>query len=113
MKGEMCMNETEKRRQQLLREARSQYRDKGIPAVHPRYRAAYQSLYDETDDLPENSSSFGIRTVLCILLFALFVIVDDKGAAVMQVDSTVLTEQIQKEPESVTTFLENIKAWND
>ena len=41
------MTESEKRREELLRRARTIYSDKKIPpAVHPRYQSFYTKLYD-------------------------------------------------------------------
>ena len=45
------MTESEKRREELLRRARTIYSDKKIPpAVHPRYQSFYTKLYDTQDD---------------------------------------------------------------
>lgn len=42
------MNETERRRKQLLEETRRKYVDSRTPpAVHPRYEAIYSDLYEE------------------------------------------------------------------
>ncbi len=82
-KGGTSMNETEKRRQQLLHQARELYRDVGetIPAIHPRYRAAYESIYG-TDKEEVIQSTFGIRVVICVMIFAVFVLTDYKGTTI-------------------------------
>ncbi len=90
------MNETEKRRQQLLHQARELYRDVGetIPAIHPRYRAAYESIYG-TDTEEVIQSTFGIRVVICVMIFAVFVLTDYKGTTICNLNSEQITEQIQ------------------
>ena len=63
------MTETEKRRITLLEQTRETYSAKNTPpAIHPRYIGAYQSIYKT-----ENRSTFGIRLILAVLLFGLFV----------------------------------------
>lgn len=45
------MTESEKRREELLRRARTIYSDKKIPpAVHPRYQSFYTKLYDTQEE---------------------------------------------------------------
>lgn len=90
------MNETEKRRQQLLHQARELYRDVGetIPAIHPRYLAAYESIYG-TDKEEVIQSTFGIRVVICVMIFAVFVLTDYKGTTICNLNSEQITEQIQ------------------
>ena len=90
------MNETEKRRQQLLHQARELYRDVGetIPAIHPRYRTAYESIYG-TDKEEVIQSTFGIRVVICVMIFAVFVLTDYKGTTICNLNSEQITEQIQ------------------
>lgn len=81
-----------------------------LPAVHPRYHAAYASLYPEESDFPlTGQGTFAVRVVLSVLLFALFVMADYKNVTVMKVDSTKVIEQIQTEPEAVTTFLNDLE----
>ena len=70
------MTESEKRREELLRRARTIYSDKKIPpAVHPRYQSFYTKLYDtqEEHEMTGSHSTFGVRMFIAILLFALFV----------------------------------------
>lgn len=90
------MNETEKRRRQLLHQARELYRDAGetIPAIHPRYRAAYESIYG-TDTEETIQSTLGIRVVICVMIFAVFVLTDYKGTTICNLNSQEITEQIQ------------------
>ena len=89
------MNESEKRRKQLLEETRSLYSDwRTPPAVHPRYRAAYGKLYKREEDQEEMPGTFGLRALLCFLLFAAFVAMDQQGGKILEADSTQITEEI-------------------
>ena len=66
------MNQAEKRRQRLLEETRNLYSDKvPLPAVHPRYKAAYQKLYPDESEMKKGS--FGIRCGICMIAFALYI----------------------------------------
>ena len=79
------MNESEKRRKQLLEETRSLYSDwRTPPAVHPRYRAAYGKLYKREEDQEEMPGTFGLRALLCFLLFAAFVAMDQQGGKILE-----------------------------
>lgn len=89
------MNDTQKRRQQLLKQMRTTYDDhRDVPAVHPRYRASYQQLYEEE---PMGSSTFGIRVVLCILLFVAFTILEQNHETVLTFDSQQIANEIHRE----------------
>lgn len=72
------MTDTEKRRIELLEQTRKTYSDSyAPPAVHPRYGAVYQSLYQkERED--KKTSSFVMRFVIAILLFGLFFVANKK-----------------------------------
>ena len=70
------MNDSEKRRRQLLEETRSLYSDRNSPpAVHPRYKFAYARLYGSEDEMAPGT--FGLRLFLCFMLFAAFVAMDN------------------------------------
>ncbi len=89
------MNEAEKRRKQLLEETRSLYSDwRTPPAVHPRYRAAYGKLYRRENSQEDLPGTFGLRTFLCVLLFAAFVAMDHQGGKILEADSGRITEEI-------------------
>ena len=92
------MNSSEKRRRQLLQQTRDLYSEKrGLPAVHPRYGAAYSELYgSEEEPLP---STFGLRAMLCFLLFALFIAMDYRGVDVANVSSDRIVQQIEYQPD--------------
>lgn len=101
------MNESEKRRKQLLEETRSLYSDWCTPpAVHPRYRAAYGKLYKREEDQEEMPGTFGLRALLCFLLFAAFVAMDQQGGKILEADSTQITEEI-------TTDLDVAEVWQN
>ncbi len=87
------MNDSEKRRRQLLEQTRELYSERRtVPAVHPRYKAAYQQIYE--DERTETPGTFGIRLFLCLLLFAGFVSMDKNGSEVWQVDSSRIVNEI-------------------
>lgn len=86
------METSEKRRRKLLEQTRALYSDKGkLPAVHPRYGAAYHSLYDQ-EEAAMPRGTFGIRLLLCCFLFTFFVSLDRQDQEIMDVSS----DQIQK-----------------
>ncbi len=89
----MNVNDAEKRRRMLLERTKELYSDRRMPpAVHPRYGAFYSGLYREEEEYTQ--STFGIRAFLCILLFVGFVMLDQQGSEVMQVDSDRIVEEI-------------------
>ncbi|MCI9421702.1 MAG: hypothetical protein HFG81_03175 [Dorea sp.] len=100
------MNDSEKRRQRLLEQTRELYGEKrSIPAIHPRYGAAYHQIYsDEQPQIPP--STFGIRLFLCLLLFAAFVSMDKNKSEVMHVNSSRIVDEI-------TTNLDVAEVWKE
>ena len=69
------MTEAEKRRLALLEQTRKTYSEKYTPpAVHPRYKGVYQSIYKNENTIKNEKckSTFGIRLVIAVLLFGLF-----------------------------------------
>lgn len=86
------MNQSEKRRKELLESARALYRDSHTPpAIHPRYGNIYADLYGEEPP----AGSFGLRAVLCCILFALFVMMDYRDVKIAEVSSQMVTETIE------------------
>lgn len=87
------MNEAEKRRRELLEQTRYRYQESEIPAIHPRYRASYRDLYgtEETEQ-----GSFGIRTFICMVLFAVFVFMQNEGKDVLHVSSAKVVQEVRK-----------------
>jgi hypothetical protein len=102
----MNVNDSEKRRQRLLEQTRELYGEKrSIPAIHPRYGAAYHQIYsDEQPQIPP--STFGIRLFLCLLLFAAFVSMDKNKSEVMHVNSSRIVDEI-------TTNLDVAEVWKE
>ena len=96
------MNEfdSESRRRELLRQTRRRYgNDFSIPAVHPRYRAAYHSLYGkETENAESQSeSSFFFRLILSIFLFLCFIYIEQNNPKSVPVSGSAIVSYIQSE----------------
>lgn len=86
------MNDSERRRKELLEQTRLRYSDSfSPPAVHPRYHAVYEDLYG-TEELP--SSTLGIRTFFCIMLLALFLSMEHNNDKILNVTSEKVVETI-------------------
>jgi len=87
------VNDTEKRRQKLLKQMRNLYQeDKMNPAVHPRYKAAYYQIYPE--NRREYKGTFGIRCFICILLFASYIMMGSEYRSVWGIDDLQVQEII-------------------
>ena len=99
------MNDTEKRRRELLQQTRQRYSDYyEPPAIHPRYRNFYRQIYPEEQET--GYSTFGIRLFLCLFLFAAFVAMDVKNQEIMHVDSRSIVHEI-------TTDIDVAKVWKN
>lgn len=97
--GGTIMNETEKRRKQLLEETRRRYSESGIfPAVHPRYGSVYANLYANEDEEYRMSRSLGFRFIIAIMLFSVFIAMDEQKVQIADVDSKRIVTEIQKLP---------------
>ena len=99
------MTEIEKRRITLLQQTRKLYSEKNTPpAIHPRYKGVYQSIYkNETTTKEEKTkSSFGTRFFIALLLFGVFVVASYKGVQ----ETEKVVAQIQKEPKDYGLSLE-------
>lgn len=92
------MNDVEKRRLQLLHETRKKYSETySPPAIHPRFHSTYHSIYGKNEsEQVENHGSFLIRTVIAVLLFALFFIMDYRNEKIGTVDSKIVINEVQK-----------------
>ena len=92
------MNDVEKRRLRLLQETRKNYSDKYVPpAVHPRYRSTYDSLYRDYDgDESINHGTFFMRTVIALLLFGLFFVMDNRKEQIGTVNSQMIISEVQR-----------------
>ncbi|MEG0792667.1 MAG: hypothetical protein RR399_02480, partial [Lachnospiraceae bacterium] len=88
------MNESEKRRKELLNNAREQYSDRRTPpAIHPRHRAIYGALYEDDDDVL-HTSSLSLRIIMCVLLFLCFVGMDYQHASFKHIDTQLICDEI-------------------
>lgn len=91
------MNETEKRRRQLLEETRRRYGDSGMtPAVHPRYSGVYSNLYGSEGKDPGSIGSLGIRFLMALLLFAAFIAMDNHNMRIADIDSKRIVTEIEQ-----------------
>lgn len=90
------MNETERRRRELLEQTRCRYRESEIPAIHPRYGSAYSDLYEDGE---REQNTLGIRTFICMILFAVFVFMQNEGKDILHVNSTKIIREVTKNPD--------------
>lgn len=94
------MNDTEKRRRQLLDETRKRYGDtRTAPAVHPRYNTVYSELYRGDEEKSDGNRSLGVRLIVAVLLFAAFIAMDDQKVEFASVDSDRIVIEIEKIPD--------------
>lgn len=95
------MNETEKRRRELLEQTRYSYQESGIPAIHPRYRASYSELYGEEE---AEQGSLRIRTFICMILFAVFVFMQNEGKDILHISSTKVVQEVSKNADIIDVW---------
>lgn len=92
------MNESEMRRRELLRETRRMYREsESVPAVHPRYKAAYQDLYRKDTKEERDRSGFYFRLILAVIGFICYVYFDQNQVEIAEVSSAEIRCQIEKD----------------
>ena len=93
------MTEVERRRLTLLRETRKTYSlQNSPPAIHPRYQSVYQSLYgEEQEEGAKEHSTIVIRTVIAMLLFVLFYVMDYRQEEIGTVNSQYIVSEVQKD----------------
>lgn len=105
------MNDSERRRRELLQQTRRLYDERrDIPAVHPRYGRIYNNLYSGKDEQTEQTGgSFYLRLVIGILCFICFVYMDQSNAGVAAVNSTSIVNQIEKDVDMDTV----IQVWKN
>lgn len=91
------MNDIEQRRQQLLEQTRSRYsgREPVPPAIHPRYRSLYHSMYDDFEERADYPhSSFALRLGVSLILFLVFAGMDYQKASIGAYDSHAIEQAI-------------------
>ncbi len=100
------MNQSEKRRKQLLEQTKILYTDRKVPpAVHPRYGNIYSELYGGGEE--QGGGTFGVRVMLCLLLFAVFAAMDYQDAKISNVTSEQIVEAVEYQPD-VEEILKNL-----
>ena len=99
------MTDVEKRRLMLLQETRRTYSEKNAPpAIHPRYKSVYNSLYVK-DEEQRRSSTFGIRLLISILIVGLY-FVCCKQMDLGNIDSQHVVNEIKREQIDIMHFFE-------
>lgn len=63
------------------------------PAIHPRYRSAYGRIYPE--DQPQQENTFFIRFIICVILFAGFLNLDQADLPAVFPDKTEIIQEVQ------------------
>lgn len=90
------MNDSRKRREELLNEMR---RSERIPAVHPRYRAAYHNLYGWEEEDEDTGTSLGTRIFISLVLFVVFASADYNGEKIWNYTPSQIASEIQSQPD--------------
>lgn len=92
------MNEIEMRRLQLLENTRNSYNNKySPPAIHPRYHAAYSSLYKDEEKTTYMKHTWFIRCVVAIIIFTLFFVMNKQNEQIGTIDSAVIVHEIKRD----------------
>lgn len=81
------MVDAKQRRIDLLQQAQGE-----IPAVHPRYQATYQNLYQEKEP-----RTLGIRILVSVLLFLAVLYIKYTNQTIVNVDSSQIISEVQRE----------------
>lgn len=79
-------------RELLLKNAKSSCSLNEIPVIHPRYGAIYKNLYQTK---PENPSSLSLRIMVSLILFLLFMTMEQGYFTDTPVTTTQIIEQIE------------------
>ena len=92
------MNDVEKRRLQLLEETRNYYSIKyNPPAIHPRYQSAFFATQSEEDVLVHTKHTWVIRSVIALLIFSLFYLMDTRNEKIGTIDSQRVVQEVQRD----------------
>ena len=89
------MNNNESRRSELL----EQMRNSSIPVVHPRYRATYNSLYNNEDKRRRKSNVLSIAVMLLFLGIGYYIYIEKPV-----IDTGVIIERMEQEVERFIDF---------
>ncbi len=81
------MIDARQRRIDLLQQAQGE-----IPAVHPRYQATYQNMYQEKEP-----RTLGIRIVISVILFLTVFYIKYTNQTIASVDSKQIISEVQRE----------------
>lgn len=76
------MNESQERREELLRMSRQKWRKGSIPAVHPRYQHVYRGLYGEHSSEENGGSSFFARMFISFLQIYVIIGINRQGTGI-------------------------------
>ena len=87
------MNEAAQRRKELLEQTRYMYQETELPAVHPRYSSWYGELY-KTEKTEQGS--FGLRTFICMILFAVFVFMQNEEKDILHVSCAKVIQEVSQ-----------------
>jgi len=92
------MADIEKRRLKLLQETRKNYSDKYTPpAIHPRFRNAYTSLYGmDNDENIKNRSTFFVRALIAVIIFTFIYIMDYRNETIGNMSSQFVISEVQR-----------------
>ena len=82
-----------KTRELLLKEAKMRYSGSDIPAIHPRYGALYKNIYPNPEE--KHQSTFRLRLLICLILFALFAALDQGEFPEIPFTSTQISLKIE------------------
>ena len=95
----IIMNETEKRRLDLLARTRNIYNEKNTPpAVHPRYGAAFRFLYGEAKEEEKwVSSTLWARFLIAVFIFVLVFVIDARNQTVGNINSKTVISEVRKD----------------
>ena len=80
-----------------------------IPAVHPRYRNIYRTLYEEP---AQPGSTFGFRLFFCLILFGLFLIADQEAVRLGSYDTEKAVKMISTDA-AVPSFSQVQQVWEE
>ena len=89
------MSESERRRSELL----EQMRNNSIPAIHPRYRATYNSVYQSEKNQPKRSNVFGILLFLFLIGVGYYTYIEKPV-----IDTGYVIERIEQEVSRLVDF---------